>query len=251
MLDKNERIDIIPGTSLKLIQDREKFCYGIDAILLSSFARARETDRLVDLGTGTGIVAFRMYSRYRPREVYGIEIQEDMAEMARRSVDLNELGDSVEIVNMNLKNLSSKFERDSIDVIVSNPPYMKEGAGLVNPNESLSIARHEIYCNIEDIIRESSLVLKGEKGRLYLIHRPNRLVDILYLGRKYRLEAKRLAFVHPRRNKAPNLVLIEMVKYGQEDLLIEDPIVVYNDDSSYTDDIHRIYDRRDDGYDSW
>lgn len=251
MLDKNERIDIIPGSSLKLIQDKTKFCYGIDAILLSSFARVRKRDRLVDLGTGTGIVALRSYARYGPREVYGIEIQEDMARMASRSVDLNDLGDRVQILNMDLKDLSKEFGRDSVDVITCNPPYMKEGAGLINPNESVSIARHEIYCNLEDIILEASLVLKGEKGRLYLIHRPNRLVDILYLGRKYRLEPKRLAFVHPREGKAPNLVLVEMVKYGQEELVLEDPINVYNEDGSYTEEIHRIYDRKDEGYDRW
>lgn len=252
MLESNERIDIIPGTNLKLIQDKNKFCYGIDAILLSSYAKIKKNDLVLDLGTGTGIVALRIYDRYRPKKVYGIEIQEDMVEMARRSLKLNKLGeDGIEIINMDLKELSNKFERNSIDVITSNPPYMKEGGALLNPNKSISIARHEIYCNIEDIIREASIVLKEEKGRLYLIHRPNRLVDIFYLGRKYRLEPKRVCFVHPREGKAANLVLIELVKYGQEELVLDDPINVYNEDNKYTEEIYKIYDRSEKGNDKW
>lgn len=245
MLDKNERIDIIPGTNLKLIQDKTKFCYGIDAILLSFFSKAKKSDVVVDLGTGTGIIPLRMASRYNLDKVYGVEIQEDMAKMAERSVSLNNMDEKVKILNMDLNDLSKKFERNSVDVITSNPPYMKEGAGILNPNKSVSIARHEIYCNIEDIIRESSIVLREGKGKLYLIHRPNRLVDIFYLGRKYRLEPKRACFVHPSQGKSPNLVLVELVKYGQEELILDEPINVYNKDGSYTDKIHSIYDRKD------
>ncbi len=251
MINTNERIDIIPGTELKLIQDKSKFCYGIDAILLSSYAKIKKDDIVLDLGTGTGIIALRIYDRYKPKKVYAIEIQEEMAELAKRSLELNNIKEDIEILNMDIKYISDRFERNSVDIIVSNPPYMKEGGALLNPNISLSIARHEIHCNIEDIIRESSIVLKEKLGKLYLIHRPNRLVDIFYYGREYKLEPKRVCFIHPREGKAANLVLVELVKYGQNELILDNPINVYDENNNYTEDIIKIYDRRGEGNDKW
>ena len=251
MLEENRRIDIIPGTSLKLIQDRTRFCYGIDAILLSSFVRPKKDDIVLDLGTGTGIIAFRIFGRYRPKKVYGIEIQKEMADMAKESLALNKLEEDMEIVNMDLNKLSDRFKRNSVDLVVSNPPYMKKDSGIINSDESISISRHEIRCDIDDIAREASMVLKEGSGRLSIIHRPNRLVDIFEAGRKYSLEPKRLVFIHPKASKAPNLVMVEMVKYGKKDLLIEDPIYVYDQDNKYTEDIHKIYDRKGEGDDKW
>lgn len=234
----NEHIDIVPGTNFKIIQNKDSFSYGTDAIFLSSFAKPKGL--VMDLGTGTGIIPLRLVGKGDIDMIYGVEIQEEVANLAKKSIKLNNLEDKIEILHMDLKNLPNKFEKSTFDVITSNPPYMKKGGALVNPNESFAISRHEIACNIEDIIKVTSYLLK-QLGKFYLVHRPDRLVDIIYTMRQYNIEPKHIRFVQPKISKKPNLILIEGVKCGKPDLKFYDPLIVYNEDGSYTDEIYEIY----------
>jgi tRNA1Val (adenine37-N6)-methyltransferase len=237
-LKENERIDIVPGSEFKIIQNREKFSYGTDAIFLSHFAKVKGT--VVDLGTGTGIIPLRLLAKGNVDMVYGVEIQDEVAEMAKRSIELNNLEDKIRILNLDLKQL--EFGKDTIDVVTTNPPYMKLGGAIINSEENFAISRHEIACTLEDIISVSEYLLKP-LGKFYMVHRPDRLVDIMYLLRKYNIEPKYIRFVQPKINKKPNLILIEGIKFGKPDLKFYDPLIVYNEDGSYTDEIYDIYGR--------
>lgn len=238
MIEINERIDIIPGTNYKIIQNEEKFSYVMDAILLSSFAKAKGV--VVDLGTGTGIIPLRIYNEKNVDIIYGVEIQEEVANMAKRSVELNNLQDKIKILHMDLKDLPKRFKKASVDVITTNPPYMKAGGALINPEENFAISRHEIACTLEDIIKISQYLLRP-LGKFYMVHRPNRLVDIMYNLRKHNIEPKYIQFVQPKLSKRPNLILIEGVKNGKPDLKFHHPLIVYNEDNTYTDEIYKIY----------
>ena len=238
MLKENERIDIVPGTDFKIIQNKERFSYGTDAIFLSDFTKGKGV--VVDLGTGTGIIPLRIYGKDKVDIIYGVEIQKEVAQMAKRSVELNELEEKIKILNMDLKELPNVLGKSTVDTITSNPPYMKSGGALVNPDENFAISRHEIACTLEDIIEVTEYLLKP-LGKFYMVHRPDRLVDIIYLLRKYKLEPKYIKFVQPKLNKKPNLILIEAVKGGKPDLKFYDPLIVYNDDGSYTKAITPIY----------
>jgi tRNA1Val (adenine37-N6)-methyltransferase len=241
MLKENERIDIVPGTDFKIIQNKERFSYGTDAIFLSDFAKSKGV--VVDLGTGTGIIPLRLYGKDKVGIIYGVEIQEEVAEMAKRSIELNRLEEKIKILNMDLKKLPSIFGKNAVDTITSNPPYMKSGGALVNPDENFAISRHEVTCTLDDIIEVTDYLLKP-LGKFYMVHRPDRLVDIIYLLRKHKLEPKYIRFVQPKLNKKPNLILIEAVKGGKPDLKFYDPLIVYNDDGSYTEEITPIYEAR-------
>lgn len=239
-LSENERIDIVPGSSLKIIQNKDRFSYGTDAIFLSHFAKAKGST--IDLGTGTGIIPFRLYAKDDVDIIYGVEIQGEVAAMAKQSVELNNLEGKIKILNMDLKKLPEKFGKNTIDVITTNPPYMKVGGALVNAEENFAVSRHEIACTLLDIISVSEYLLKP-LGKFYMVHRPDRLVDIIYTLRKYNLEPKYIRFVQSKINKKPNLILIEATKSGKPDLKFYDPIIVYNEDGSYTDEIYEIYGR--------
>ena len=238
ILREDERLDLVPGTGYKIIQNRGKFSYGIDAIVLSEFARAKGV--VVDLGTGTGIIPIRILARQRVEKIYGVEIQDEVANMARRSIEINGIKE-IEIINKDLKDLRSVFKKDTVDTIVSNPPYMVED-GLLNPDENFAISRHEIKCNIYDIGEIANYLLRP-LGKIFLIHRPNRLVDIFHSLRMNKIEPKRLRFIQPRIDSIPNLVLIEGVKGGRPDLRLEKSLVVYNDKGDYTKEIEEIYNR--------
>lgn len=194
----------------------------------------------MDLGTGTGIIPLRLIAKHKVEIIYGIEIQEKVARLASKSVELNGLQDKIKILNMDLKDLPHRFSKNTFDTIVSNPPYMKKGGALINPDENFAISRHEIACDLEDIIRISDYLLKP-LGKLYLVHRPDRLADIIYNMRKYGIEPKYIRFVQPKIKRKPNLLLIEGLKGGKPDLKFYDPLIVYNEDGSYSDEIYDIY----------
>lgn len=239
-LKEDERIDIIPGSDLKIIQNEERFCYGIDAVLLSEFSATKRKEKVIDLGTGTGIIPLFLYSRYRPSKIYGVEIQEEVAYMANRSVRLNKLEKTIEILNMDLKKLPKIFDENQFDIVTSNPPYVDKGGGIVNKNDNFAISRHEITCTLEDIISVSSFLIK-EGGSFYLVHRPYRIVDIICLLRKYDLEPKEIQFVHPNVGERPNLLLLKSRKGGKPELKFRKPLYVYNEDGRYTDEVYKIY----------
>ncbi len=240
-LKENERIDDLEFKDLKIIQNTKGFCFGIDSILLSDFAKEIKKDSIVmDLGTGTGIISILLTGKTKLKKIIGIEIQEEVANMARRSVCLNGLEKKIQILNENIKDLTKIYEKNSIDVIVTNPPYKKDGEGLKNEKETKVISRHEVKGNLEDFINISSKLLK-DKGEFYMVHRPERLVDIMELMRKNKIEPKKLRLVFPKINKEPKLVLVKGVKNANPFLKIEKDLYIYNEDGTYTDEILRIY----------
>ena len=235
-----ERVDDLQRKGYRIIQNPEWFCFGLDAVLLSAFASVRPGEKVLDMGTGTGIVPILMEARNDCGQYSALEIQSGVAEMAARSVRLNHLEDRIEIVNGDIKEASSLFGRASFHVITSNPPYMDDQHGLKNPSEPKAIARHEVLCSFDDLAREAAACLKPG-GRLYLVHRPRRLMDLLTTLRKYRLEPKRIRFVHPFADKEANMVLIESFRGGGVQMHIESPLVVYTKPGVYTDEILNIY----------
>ena len=242
-LIENERIDDLEFKGLKIIQNEKGFCFGMDSVLLSDFAKnMKNNSTVLDLGTGTGIIPILLCGKTNLKKVIGIEIQQDVANMAKRSSQLNNLQDRFEVVNTNIIDLKNIYEKQSFDVIVTNPPYKKENTGITNENEAKLISRHETTANLEDFISISKDLLK-DKGEFYMVHRPERLVDILSLMRKYKIEPKILKFVSPNKNKEPNLILIKGIKNANSFLKVEKNLYVYNEDGKYTNEILKIYNK--------
>ena len=243
-LEKDERIDDLEYKGLKIIQNTNGFCFGIDSILLSDFAKGiKSGSKVLDLGTGTGIISILLCGKTDLKEIIGIEIQKEVAEMAQRSIGLNNLNNRFSIMNEDIRQLSKIFPANSIDAIVTNPPYKKEKTGLENENINKNISKHEIMCNIEDIAKISKYLLKNNCS-LYLVHRPDRLVDIIESLRNNNLEPKQIKFVFPKINKEPNLVLIKATKNAKSFLKIEKPLIVYDEMGKYTNDILNIYNKK-------
>ncbi|MDE7333406.1 MAG: tRNA1(Val) (adenine(37)-N6)-methyltransferase [Lachnospiraceae bacterium] len=240
LLKKNERIDDLQRNHYRIIQDPDRFCFGMDAVLLSGFARAKEGDRVIDLGTGTGIIPILMEAKTCAAHMTGLEIQPDSADMARRSVKLNGLEEKIEIVTGDIKEAVSLFGAASFDVVTCNPPYMTEHHGLTNPGAPKAIARHEILCTLEDVISQGSRLLKPG-GNFYMVHRPFRLADIIVLLRQYKLEPKRMKLVYPFVDKDPNMVLIEANRGGRPRMTVEKPLIVYEEPGVYADEIYEVY----------
>lgn len=242
VINENERIDDLQYKGLKIIQNKDGFCFGIDAVLLANFAKnMKRKNIVVDLCTGTGIVAILLAGKTDAKKIIGIEIQEESAEMAKRSVELNSLQDRVEIINQDLKKLKSLIEAGSVDTVTVNPPYMKAGSAIVNDANKMSIARHEVCCTLDDVIKESARILKTN-GEFFMVHKPERLVDIFCTMRKYKIEPKRIRFVHPSADKPANIVLIEGSRDGKEFLKFEKSLYVY-ENGEYTDEIYEIYEK--------
>lgn len=239
---ENESIDDLQLKGLNLIQKIDGFKFGVDAVLLSDFANVKKKHRVIDLCTGTGIIPFLLYGKYEPTEIYGLEIQEDMVEMATRSTKLNSLEEKIVFVNEDLKNIEYLKKLQKFDVVTVNPPYKLNNAGIINPSDKLAIARHEVLCNLEDVIAASRILLK-DNGRMFIVHRPERLADIFTLMRKYRIEPKRVKMVHPKIGKAPNIVLVEGQRDGGAYLKWEAPLYVYDENGRYTKEIDLIYGR--------
>lgn len=242
-LEENERIDDLEFNNLKIIQNEKGFCFGIDAVLLSDFAKnIRKDANIIDLGTGTGILPILLSGKTDAKKIIGVEVQNQVARMANKSIKLNNLEDRVEIINQNILDLDKIYKRNSFDVVVTNPPYKKEKTGLLNENKSKIISRHEVLANLEDFIKISNYLLK-DKGELYMVNRPERLVDILYLLRKYKIEPKELRMCYSHYNQPPNLVLIKGVKCGKPFLKIKKNLYIYNENNEYTDEIYKIYNK--------
>ena len=242
VINENERIDDLQYKGLKIIQNKDGFCFGIDAVLLANFAKNMKRKNLVvDLCTGTGIVAILLSGKTEVKKIIGVEIQSESAEMAKRSVELNSIQDRVEIINQDLKKLKTIIEAGSVDTVTVNPPYMKAGSAIVNDENKMSIARHEVCCTLEDVIKEAARILKTN-GEFFMVHKPERLVDIFCTMRKYKIEPKRIRFVHPSVDKPANIVLIEGTRDGKEFLKFEKSLYVY-ENGEYTDEIYEIYEK--------
>lgn len=239
-LKENERIDDLQRNGYGIIQNKTKFCFGMDAVLLSGFARVKPGERVIDLGTGTGIIPILLEAKYEGEHYTGLEIQKDMADMAARSVALNGLENKISIVEGDILNAGTIFGLAQFDVVTSNPPYMNDDHGLKNPDLPKAIARHEILCTLEDVVREASRLLRPG-GRFYMVHRPHRLIEIITALTSYKLEPKRMKMVHPYVDKEANMVLIEAVRGGRSMMKVEAPVVVYREPGVYTDEIYEIY----------
>lgn len=235
-----ERIDDLQRKGYKIIQNQEKFCFGMDAVLLSSFAVVKPGETVLDLGTGTGIIPILLEAKTEGKHFTGLEIQKESADMASRSVNLNGLENKIDIVHGDIKEASQIFGKSVLNVVTTNPPYMNDLHGIKNPDMPKAIARHEVLCTLEDVIREGSAVLK-QNGRMYMVHRPHRLVEIIQMMTKYKLEPKRIRFVHPYKDKEANMVLIETLKGGRSMVKIEEPLVVYKDTNIYTEELLELY----------
>lgn len=235
-----ERVDDLERNGYKIIQNGEKFCFGMDAVLLSGFANVKKGEKVLDLGTGTGIIPILLEAKTEGEHFTGLEIQTESADMARRSVALNNLQEKIDIIDGDIKEASRIFGRASFDVVTSNPPYMNDNHGIKNPTLPKAIARHEILCTLEDVVREASFLLK-EKGRFYMVHRPHRLIEIINIMSKYRMEIKRMKLVHPFVEHPANMVLLEAVKGAGGFLKVEKPLIVYKEQGVYTDEIYNIY----------
>ena len=243
-LKKNERIDDLEYKGLKIIQNTDGFCFGIDAVLLSDFAKnIRNNSKVLDLGTGTGILSILLSAKTNLSKIYGIELQKEVAEMAKRSVQLNKLENKIEIVNKNIKDLEEIFDKNSFEAIVTNPPYKKADTGKTNEKENIFISRHEAEATLDDFIKASFNFLK-DKGSMYMIHRPERLAEIIYKLKTNKLEPKIIRFVHSNIEQEPKLVLIKAIKNAKEYLKIEKPLFIYNENGEYTEEILKIYNKQ-------
>ncbi len=240
ILKEKERLDELQRKGYQIIQNPEKFCFGMDAVLLSGFAHARKGDKLLDMGTGTGIIPILMEAKTECSHLTGLEIQEESADMARRSVELNGLSDKITIVTGDIKEADNIFPSASFDCITCNPPYMIGQHGLTNPEEPKAIARHEVLCTLDDVIRQAAKLLKPG-GHFYMVHRPFRLAEIMTTMSQYKLEPKRMRLVYPYVDKEPNMVLIEATRGGKPRMTVEKPLIVYKEVGVYTEEIYDIY----------
>lgn len=235
-----ERVDDLHRKGYVIIQDPKRFCFGIDAVILSGFAEVKKGEKVMDLCTGTGIIPILLEAKTEGSHFTGLEIQAESAEMAGRSVLLNDLGDKVKIDQGDVRNTKELYRASSFDVVTVNPPYMNDGGGLKNEFSPKTIARHEVLCSLDDVVKASSRLLVPQ-GRLYMVHRPHRLTDIMVALRNYRLEPKRLRFVHSYWDREPVMVLVEAVSNGKPMVKVMPPLIIYNKDGSYTDEIMKIY----------
>lgn len=243
-LKNNERIDDLEYKGLKIIQNKDGFCFGVDSVLLSDYAKKiKKNSTVIDIGTGTGIISLLLCKKTELLKIYGIEIQEEVAEMARRSIELNNLENKFEIINTNIKDVFSFLEPHKYDAVVTNPPYKKIDTGVKSVDKKQLISRHEIECTLEDVIKQSSKLLK-DLGEFYMVHRAERLVDIMCLLRKYKLEPKNIRFVHSKSGEKPTLILVRAVRGARDFLKIDSPLVIYKDNGEYTDEILEIYDKK-------
>lgn len=243
IINSDERIDDIGFGQLKLIQKPSDFCYGVDAVILADFAArlSKKKKAIADLGTGTGIVPIILSHKTDAQVLTGFEVQKDSYERALRNIEINNLSERLTFVNSNVKDIPPEYY-GRYDTVTMNPPYMEGGRGIVNPEDSKMIARHEILGSLEDFISAAAKLLDN-RGELFIVHRPSRLADIFVLGRKYRLEPKDMCMVNPRDGEAPNIVLVHLVKGAGKQLKVMPSLNIYNNSGNYSDDVLEIYER--------
>lgn len=244
LLLPGERLDDLQRNGYKIIQNEKLFCFGMDAVLLSAFARVKEGEQVLDLGTGTGVIPILLEAKSRGRSFAGLEICAASTDMARRSVAYNHLGHKISIIQGDIRETDRIFPAASFDVVTSNPPYMTANHGLVNPDLDKAAARHEILCTLEDVISQGARVLKPQ-GRFYMVHRPFRMAEIIRVFSQYKLEPKRIRLVYPFVDKEPNMILIEALKGGRPRVSVEPPLIVYERPGVYTEEVRRLYEMQD------
>lgn len=240
LINEDETLDDLQLNGIHLIQKKEAFRFGVDAVLLANFAKVKKGSRIIDLCSGTGIIPFIIAGKTEAKSITGIEIQEEMTDMASRSAKYNKLEDRVNFISLDLKDVKHLDRMEKADVVTVNPPYKLRNSGLINPDDKNAIARHEILCTFEDVVVAAKAVLK-HNGRLFIIHRPDRLVDILCTMRKHRIEPKQIRMVHSNQTKAPSMVLVEGQNNGGAFLKWLPPLFIYDLDGNYTKELKDIY----------
>lgn len=242
MEEKTIRIDDTGFSGYRLVQNPQWFCYGVDAVLIADFAKMKKGAKAADLGTGTGIIPLILKHKYDPERVFAVEVQPEVADLARRTMEINGLQECIRVIEGNVKEAPGLIGKGTLDAVVTNPPYVTQGAGIPGGDPVKNTARQETEGTLEDFVRCAAELLK-EKGDFYMIHRPSRLADVVETCRKYRLEPKEMQFIQPREGKAPNIFMIHCVKYGGPELRFLDPICVYDKEDGYTQEILDIYER--------
>ncbi len=232
MIYEYENIEDLGLKGYKVIQNKDGFCFGSDAVLLSRFAKPKKGARMLDLCTGTGIIPVLMWGFNELSEVCAIEIVDSVSDMARRTMELNSLSDKIKVTLGDLKDAPEIYGKHAFDVVTCNPPYMNVGGGILNPSEKLALARHEIACTLDDVVRVSKALLKP-CGKLFMVHRADRLCDVLSTFRKYKIEPKRLQVVYPTKNSVASLILVEGAEGGRAQLKLEEPLFMYDDEGNY------------------
>ena len=240
LLKENERIDSLQRNGYSIIQNSTRFCFGMDAVLLTEFARLKKGDKVMDLCTGTGVIPILLSAKTEAEHFTAVEIQEESADMAKRSVILNSLEEKIEVLCEDLNNLKGICTNASFDAVTVNPPYMIPGKALVNPDESKAVARHEIKCTLNDVLSVSSYLLKNG-GRFFMVHKPDRLDEIIVKMKENKLEPKRLRVVYPRVDSEPNMILIEGVKCAATGMRVEKPLIIYDENGNYSPEVSKIY----------
>ncbi len=238
-LKTGEHIDDLQRDGLSIIQKKGTFSFGVDSVLLANFTQVKEKDRVIDIGTGNGIIPILIAAKSSPSHITAIEVQEEMADMASRSVKMNSLEDKIEIIHQDIKDYASSHLSE-YDVVVSNPPYFKAGGALVSDNEAKMIARHEIKLNVDELFYSAGQVLKP-RGRFYLIHRPDRLMDIFYASRKHQVEVKKAKMIYSRIKEEPKLIILECIKGAKSEIKWQKPLYIYDESGDYTKEVYEIY----------
>ena len=238
----DERLDDLNCKNLKILQKKDGFCFGMDSVLIANFAKISRKNAIVaDLGTGTGIISILVAGKQNPEKVYAVEIQEELVDMAKRSVKYNDLENKIDIINADIVGISKGNFNKKFDYVISNPPYKKLNTGLINDNQKKLISRHEVKCTLKDVVNEASKLLK-DKGVFYMVHRPDRLCDIFNAMRENKVEPKEIQLVHSHLEDEANLVLIKGVKCGKPSLKVLKPLIVYNENNEYTEELLKFYD---------
>lgn len=237
-----ERTDEIGFGGLKLIQDPEEFCYGIDAVLLSSYAKIKKDSLVIDFGTGNGILPLVLSHKTAALKIVGVELQRKASLLAKRNIALNDLAGRIEIINADVRDMAGHFSANSFDAVVSNPPYIGKNSGVKNKHHAKTLARHESTADLGEFFSVASYLLK-DRGDFFLVYRPSRLVDCMALGRHYKLEPKAIRLIHPNKSSLPNIVLLHFVKNGRPELRFEKPLYIYKKNGDYTAEVMKIYER--------
>lgn len=242
-LKENERIDDLQYKGLKIIQNTKDFCFGIDSVILSDFAKnIKKGSKVVDLGTGTGIIGLLLCKKTEIKEIVGVEIQKEVAEMANRSIKLNKLEDKFKILNTDINKIfeDKLLEKNKFDVVVMNPPYKEKGTGKINEVDSKIISRHEVKATLSDFIKMASNLLK-DKGEIYIVHKPERMPDIIQKMRENKIEPKEIKTVYSNKKTEASLILIKGIKGAKKFFKILEPLYIYEENGEYTKEIKEIY----------
>ncbi|NFE21105.1 tRNA1(Val) (adenine(37)-N6)-methyltransferase [Clostridium botulinum] len=240
IIKEDETLDDLQLKGIYVIQKKQAFRFGIDAVLLANFPTIKNGAKVVDLCSGTGIIPFILAGKTNASNIIGIEIQKEIADMAKRSIKYNNLQEKVRFIEGDLKNLKLLKDIEKVDVVTVNPPYKTQGTGIININDKNAISRHEICCTLDDVVKAAKVLLK-DKGKLYMIHRPDRIVDIMNVMRKYYIEPKLIRTIHPAVDKPPSMILIEGQKNGGKFLKWDRPLYIYDENNKYTNEVKRIY----------